>query len=111
MLAGRRMLHNCTPVAASSANVTPLLFVATTSTLSGARKCAIVGRPTSPTAARQPPIVLTATERGRSARAGLLPVCGATVFSSAGAAAISIPAADEKSPSPEEANAAIRQKY
>src|SRR6476661_6800772 len=53
-----RKLHSATPLAESSANVTPSVFVPTTSRLSRERRCATDGRAISPTAARHPPVVI-----------------------------------------------------
>jgi len=92
-----RKLHNAVPLAESSANVTPSVFVPTTSTLSRERRCATNGRAISPTAARHPPVV-TIELAGE--------VCGVTVGVGLGTigsrgtdgAATSIVPADENSP-------------
>src|SRR5262249_55688628 len=52
-----RTLQSSTPLAASTARVTPSLLVPTTSRRSGENRCASKGRGRSPTAARQPPLV------------------------------------------------------
>src|SRR5437868_3366313 len=54
---GPRKRHQATPLALSSAKVTPSLFVPTTSKPLRERRCATNGRAISPIAARHPPVV------------------------------------------------------
>src|SRR5438067_6571141 len=108
---GRRVrkLHNATPLAESSAKVTPSLFVPTTSKPSRERRCATNGRAISPTAARHPPLVtieLAGRVWGVMVGVGL----GIIGCRGTGGASTSIVAADENSPKVF-VSGAILQKY